>query len=108
MEKGYLSPKGRVRRNGVREKIKNVVEISVANKEYIDDFVKGNLVTSPSCVDMNVDQNALNSGTNTLGNTFWTSNEERADIVGKESEGLNSSPTGIASSPSLSFSTLTK
>nr|GEX83966.1 hypothetical protein [Tanacetum cinerariifolium] len=64
-------------------------------------------VTSPSCMDINVDQNALNSSTNTLGDTFGTSNEERADIVAKESEGLNSFPTGIASSPSVSFATLT-
>ncbi|GKA14481.1 putative RNA-directed DNA polymerase [Tanacetum coccineum] len=107
-KQSFLSPKGRGRWNVVREKIKNVVKISVANKEYNEDFVKGNLVTGPSCVDMNVDQNALNSSTNTLGNTFGTSNEERADIVGKESEGLKSSPTGIASSPSLSFATLAK
>ncbi|GJY71407.1 putative reverse transcriptase domain-containing protein [Tanacetum coccineum] len=108
MEKGFLSPKGRGRWNGVKEKIKNVADIPVANKEYNDDFVKGNSVTGPSCIDMNVDQNSLNSGTDTLGDTFGTPNEERADIVGKESEGLNSSPTGIASSPFVSFATLAK
>ncbi|GKD34771.1 hypothetical protein Tco_1250280 [Tanacetum coccineum] len=108
MEKGFLSPKGRGRWNGVKEKIKNVADILVANKEYNDDFVKGNSVTSPSYINMNVDQNSLNSGTDTLGDTFGTPNEERADIVGKESEGLNSSPTGIASSPSVSFATLAK
>nr|GEX00548.1 hypothetical protein [Tanacetum cinerariifolium] len=43
-----------------------------------------------------------------VGDTFGTSNEERADIVGKESEGLNSSPNGIASYPSVSFATLIK
>ncbi|GKE36211.1 hypothetical protein Tco_1459616, partial [Tanacetum coccineum] len=108
MEKGFLSPKGRGRWNGVKEKIKNVADIPVANKEYNDDFVKGNSVTGPSCIDMNVDQNSLNSSTDTLGDTFGTPNEERADIVGKESEGLNSSPTGIASSPFVSFTTLAK
>ncbi|GKD14418.1 alpha/beta hydrolases superfamily protein, partial [Tanacetum coccineum] len=43
--------------------------------------------------DVNVDQNALNSGMNTLGKTFGNSNAERANTVGKESESLNSSPT---------------
>ncbi|GJR88881.1 hypothetical protein Tco_0212892 [Tanacetum coccineum] len=40
--------------------------------------------------DVNVDQNALNSGMNTLGKTFGNSNAERANTVGKESESLNS------------------
>ncbi|GJR88877.1 hypothetical protein Tco_0212888 [Tanacetum coccineum] len=58
--------------------------------------------------DVNVDQNALNSGMNTLGKTFGNSNAERANTVGKESESLNSSPTGIASSHIVSFATLVK
>nr|GEW57437.1 hypothetical protein [Tanacetum cinerariifolium] len=60
MEKGFLIPKGIGRRNGAKEKLKNVTEIPIANKEYNDDFMK-----------------------------------ERADIVGKEMKGLNSSPTDV-------------
>ncbi|GJT71612.1 hypothetical protein Tco_1030898 [Tanacetum coccineum] len=45
LKQSFLSPKGRGRWNGVKEKIKNVADIPVANKEYNDDFVKGNSVT---------------------------------------------------------------
>ncbi|GKE48958.1 hypothetical protein Tco_1480216, partial [Tanacetum coccineum] len=69
----FFIPKGIGRGNGAKEKLKNVAEIPVTNKEYNDDFMK-----------------------------------ERADIIGKEMEGLNSSPMVIALVSYVSFATLVK
>nr|GFA90778.1 hypothetical protein [Tanacetum cinerariifolium] len=103
MEKGFLTAKGKRSGKGVKEKQNS----SSHDPVTVTDDVKRGTCTSTNS-DVNVDQNAFNSGTNTLGKTFGNSNAERADTVCKESEGPNSSPIGIASSHNVSLATLVK
>nr|GEV43688.1 hypothetical protein [Tanacetum cinerariifolium] len=80
MEKGFLIAKGRGSGKNVKDK---------------DDFVVGVHVTVNNGMDSGPSTTNVTSALESLGNTF-----------GKESDGLNSSPTGIASSPSVSYAKL--
>ncbi|GJS62339.1 hypothetical protein Tco_0657123, partial [Tanacetum coccineum] len=82
MEKGFLTTKRRGSSKGVKEN-------------------NGSVVNAPATVISGMDSGLVSS-------SVKSTLENLGDIVGKENEGLNSSPIGIASYPSVSFVTFVK